>query len=132
MSYVSISAKLIELLDQITQIEQLYNYQPDSIQTYPAAVVTASGHQDTFRDTAANNRRFTFLIRLYYRTDAEQDAESILQDLTDKVIAKLEANVTVAGVWDILRPLSASWTYHDEKPERIVEITVSAEKRVAR
>lgn len=132
MSYVSILAKLIELLDTIAEIEQLSSYQPDTIQTYPAAVVTAAGHQDRFHDTAANIRAFTFTVRLYYRTDTEQDAESILQDLADKVIATLEANVTAAGVWDIARPTGASWTYDPDNPIRIVEITVSIEKRVVR
>jgi hypothetical protein len=132
MSYVAISAKLIELLDTIAEIEVLYNHQPDSIQTYPAAVVIASGHQDRFRDTAANIRAFTFLIRLFYRTDVEADAEGILQDLTDKVIAKLEANVSVTGVWDIARPLSGTWTYDPDNPIRVVEITVNIEQRVLR
>lgn len=132
MSYVAISAKLIELLAEITEIEQLYAYQPDTVQTYPAAVVTAASHQDRFHDTRANIRAFTFTVRLYYRTDVEQDAESILQDLTDKVIAKLEANVTVEGIWDIARPTGATWAYDPDNPIRIVEITVAIERRVAR
>jgi hypothetical protein len=132
MSYVSISSKIIELLGEITDIAQLYNYQPDGIQSFPAAVVTASGHQDRFRDTAANIRSYIFLIRLYYRTDVEQDAETILQGLTDQVIEKLEAHVTEQGVWDIARPLNATWTYDPDEPRRIVEITVNIEKRVVR
>jgi hypothetical protein len=48
------------------------------------------------------------------------------------VIATLEANITVAGVWDIAQPVSASWTYDPDNPVRIVEITASIAKRVLR
>ncbi len=46
--------------------------------------------------------------------------------------AKLEANVTITGVWDIARPVSATWSYDPDNPIRVVEIIASIEKRVRR
>jgi hypothetical protein len=133
MGYVAIANKLVELIDEVTEVEQVYNHEPSEIETYPAATVQAIGHRDRFNDTASNIRSFTFLIRLYYRADVDQDAETILRTVADAVIAKLEANVTVAGVWDIARPTESTWRWGErEVPQRIVELTVSIEQRVNR
>ena len=133
MGYVSIANKLVELIDEVTEIEPVYNHEPSAIEVYPAAVVQAAGPRDRFNDTASNIRSFTFIVRLFYSADVDQDAETILRDVADKVIAKLEANVTGAGVWDIARPTEATWRWAErEIPQRIVELTVSIEQRVNR
>lgn len=133
MGYVAIKSKLIELLGAVAGIESLYDHNPNSLAPYPAATVTALGHTDRFHDTAANVRAFQFLVRLFYRTDEDQDAEAILTDLTDKVIQQLEANVTTPGVWDIARPTTAVFRSGEgEVPVLVSEITVTIEQRVNR
>lgn len=133
MGYVSIAAKLVELLQEITDLAVVYDYDPEKLEQFPAATITAQGHQNSFLDTAANDRRFSFLIRLFYRLDVDQDAETTLRDLTDQVIAKLEANVVVQGVWDMAMPTEA--TFLKDKREvdvEIVELTVAIRSRVLR
>src|SRR4051794_9826760 len=132
MGYVAIGTKIIDLLDDLGDFSKLYNYDPNELGGYPAATVAAIGHQNTFKTIGAggaNDRQNRFMIRLYYRTDNDEDAESILRDLADKVITKIEANVTVAGVWDIAEPTESVWrTGEREVPILAVEITATFRK----
>lgn len=133
MGYVSIANQLVTLLQQITDLAVVYDYDEPDLKQFPAATVQAQGHQNRFHDTAANDRRYEFLIRLYYRLDNDQDAETILRSLTDQVIAKLEANVSVSGVWEIAEPSSGLFLKDKrENPVQIVELTVSLRSRVLR
>ena len=133
MGYVTIANKLTELVDQIEGIEAVYDHNPNELEVYPSATITAVGHRNGFQDTAANTRTFTFLIRLFYRLDADQDAETILRDLTDKVIEKLEANVVVQDVWDIAQPTEGVFRSGErEVPVLVSEITVNIKQRALR
>lgn len=133
MGYTSIGSQLKTILDGVTGFEVVYGYDPDELKDYPAATIQAVSHLNEFLDTAANSRRYTFLIRLFYRLDDDQDAESILRGLADDVIEAIEQNVTVAGVWEIARPTSAQWTHAQrEVPVRVCELTVEIQSRVIR
>lgn len=133
MGYVSIGNKLKDLLDTLTDLKAVYNYDPNELGIYPSATIEALAHQNTAYDTAANNRTYTFVIRLFYRTDEDADAESILRDLADQVIDVLEQNVTVAGVWEILRQTNAQWIHAQrEVPVRVCELTVEIRSRELR
>ena len=133
MTYVSLGLALETILNTIVEFNAVYNYEPKELLKYPTATVTALSHEDIFSDTATNTRVFTFTIRLYYRTDLEDDAESILRDLADKVIVALEADPTLSGACDFAKPTKASWTYSErEVPVRIVEMTIDINKRVPR
>ncbi len=133
MGYVAIGTQLKTILDSVEGIEQVYDHDPDGLAKYPAATVQALSHTNSFADTAANIRRYSFLIRLFYRLDDDQDAELILRNLADLTLQALEENVTVSGVWDILRPTGATWTHvQRELPVRVCEITVEIESRELR
>ncbi len=133
MSYVSISAQIVALLQTITELNQVYAYEPKELNKYPCATVSALSHKDEFNDTAANIRKFTFIIRIYTRTDSASDAESVMQNVVDKVMAKIESSVTLNGTCDFARPTEARWMYGErEVPVRICELTVEANKRVNR
>lgn len=133
MTYVSIGSQLKGILDSISEFNVVYEYEEKELAKYPAATITALSHTDEFNDTAANNRVFTFNIRLYFRTDTEEDAESILRDLTDKVIVAVENDVTLDNTVDFARPTGARWLFQErEVPVRVVEVTIEVVKRVAR
>jgi hypothetical protein len=133
MGYVSIANKLVALLEEITDFSVVYDHDVPQLAGFPAATVQAASHQNTFHDTAANSRTYTFLIRLFYRLDVDQDAETILRDLADQVIAKLEQNVTVAGVWEIAQPTSGVFVKDKREVDvQIVELSVAIRSRVLR
>ncbi len=133
MGYQDIATQLINILTGITDINRVYGFEPKELKDYPTATVTALSHKDTFKDTASNQRLFTFMIRLYYRTDIEEDAETILRALTDQVIGALESNVRLNNAVDFARPTEARWLYQErEVPVRVVEIEIEASMRVQR
>lgn len=133
MGYQDIATQLINILTGITDINRVYGFEPKELKDYPTATVTALSHKDTFKDTASNQRLFIFMIRLYYRTDIEEDAETILRALTDQVIGALESNVRLNNAVDFARPTEARWLYQErEVPVRVVEIEIEASMRVQR
>jgi hypothetical protein len=135
MSYTTIRARIIELLEEISEIAVVTDHDPDKLAKYPAVTVEAGSHQDTFFDTAANQRNFSFLIRCYYPISSgrDQSAENRLSVVVDRIIEVLEAHVDEPGVWDIGRPTRAVWGKDErEVPIRFVEITFTAESRVVR
>lgn len=133
MSYVSIVAQIKTLLLTIAEINIVYDYEPKELVKYPCTTVTATGHNNEFGDLAANKRRFLFTIRCYTRTDSASDAETILRTVADKVIEKIENNVTLGGSCDWARPTEGRWSYQErEVPVRVCEMTIEAVKRVNR
>lgn len=133
MTYVNIGNEIFTLLDEITELQAVYNKEPAELERYPCATVSASAHENQAGDTAANIRRFSFIIRLYYKLDGTNDAEAILRDMADKVIAKIESNVSLNGSCDYARPTRGIWTQGErEVPIKVVEITVDAFKKVNR
>ena len=133
MGYVAITAKIMELLGEISGIEKLYAYNPNELEVYPAVTVTAIGHKNRHNDTASNIRSYQYLIRVFYRLDQDDDAEGIVQDLTDQITEKLEANVTSNPEWHLAKPTEAVFRTGDrELPILVSEITAIFETRVNR
>ncbi len=133
MSYVTISAQIKALLATIVELNAVYDYEAKELLKYPCATVTAMGHKNEFNDLAANKRRFQFVIRVYNRTDSASDGERIMKIVADKVLEKIEGNVTLNSSCDWAIPSEAKWGYVErEVPLRFCEITVEALKRVNR
>ncbi len=133
MGYLTITTKIVELLETITELAVVYDHNPNTLEEFPAATVTALGHKNRFNDTASNIRSYQYTIRLWYRLEDDDTAEVALQEVTDKVLEKLEAYVTVQDVWDIQRPSEAVFRTADREEAMLVsEITLAIEKRVNR
>lgn len=133
MSYVAITAKIKQLLTEITDITVLYDYVPDVLESYPAVTIQAQGHKNRFNDTASNIRSYQYLIRVYAMLTDNANAEASVQSISDQVIARLEANVVVTNVWDKALPTEAVYrTGAREIPVLAAEITAVFEKRVNR
>ena len=135
MSYVSIRNALVSKLQELqpADLVAVYNHIPKELKDYPCATVRNIGHKNIPNDTAANRRQFSFLITLFYRTDVAQDAETILSDIADKVITKLESDVTLNATCDFTTATEGRWDYLErEIPLRFCEMTITAVKRVNR
>lgn len=135
MTYTGIRTKIIELLGTIPEIAVVVDHDPDNLAKYPAVTVEAASHQDSFYDTAANQRAFSFIIRCFYPISSgrDQSAETRLIATVDAIVTTLEATVSVPGVWEIARPTRAVWSKDErEMPVRFCEITFTVESRVNR
>ena len=133
MSYVSLASAIITKLNEVSEINVVYNYEAKELLGYPAVTVTALGHVNTPHDTAGNVRNFQFVVRAYFPTSIAQDAETILRDLADKIIVKLEEDPSLGGACDYTRATEGKFLYQErEVPVRIVEITINCIKRLNR
>lgn len=141
MSYTTIAAALTTLLRGVAALKVVYDYEPKEIASedllggYPAATVSALSHANSFHDLAANQRIYSFMVRLYYPTPdgRDADAESTLRSVMDTIITTLEADVTLNGSCEWAKPTDASWSFQmREIPLRVVELTIECHKRVLR
>lgn len=133
MSYVEISEGIVNLLDTIPEIAAVYDHEPKELKSYPCVTVSAFEHDNEFHDLAANKRRYSFLIRAYFRTDNAQDAETVLRTIADNIVSTIESNIRLQNSCDFASPTKARWGYVErEVPVRYVEITIDAFKRVLR
>jgi hypothetical protein len=106
-----------------------------AISQFPAACVSAAGHTAELHDTVSNRKHYQHFVRLYFRTDENNDAdyEDVLESVADDVISALEHDVTLGGVVDWSLPTSGTWGHGEkETPVRYLEITVQSEGRVVR
>lgn len=133
MSYVSIATAIYNLLLEIPELQAVYLKEPAELLRFPCATVSSAEHENVAQDTAANRRRFSHVIRLYHKQDSANTVEPIMRDIADKVIAKLEANVSLQNSCDYSTPTRGVWARPErEVPVLLVEITVDAYKRVNR
>jgi hypothetical protein len=133
MSYVAIATAIKNLVDEVTELLVVYEKEPPELLQFPCATVSSIEHENVAQDTAANRRRYSHMVRLYHKQDSANTVETILRDLADKVIAKLEANVDLQGSCDYSTPNRGTWRNAErEVPVKVVEITVDAYKRVNR
>jgi len=133
MSYTAISAELVDILEGITELSEVYDAEPKSLNQFPSAAVSAKGHVNTFFDTKDNERVYTFTIRLFNRPDQPNTCELELRSIADDVIDAIEGDVTLGGTCDFAEPTQATWSIVTrEIPVQIVEITVSAHVKVSR
>lgn len=134
MSYVSIAAQIKVILQTITEINVVYDYNEKQLDKFPAVTISMAGHDNEFGDLAANKRIYRFFVRLYVRSDSDSDAERILRIIADKVIEKIENNVTLNSSCDFANPTRASPPTFLEReiPVYMLEMTVEVRKRVNR
>lgn len=134
MSYQTIKPKIIEILNTIADIAVVYNHDAKAFSKYPCATVSYSGHQNDFHDLAANRRTYNFTIRVYYETTDAAKAEEMVGKIADLIIAAIEADVTLGGTCDWAIPTEGKMLYATDRDPalRLIEITVSARKRMAR
>ena len=131
MGYVSIANQLEVILSAITGVNVVYDHEPKLLEKYPAATIIASAHKDSFKDLQANKREFTFVVRLYYRTEDAATGESVMRTNVDAVIGAIEGNATLNGACDWAKPSEATWGYTErDVPLRYAQITVTAVVRV--
>jgi hypothetical protein len=133
MSYVTLNAKIAELIRAVSDVAVVYEYDKKELANFPSVTVSPISHQNQMYDTAANKRNFTFIVRIYNRNDDTGASEATLLKLLDDITDALESKPTLEGACDIARATQAKWAYQDrEVPVRVIELTIEASKRVLR
>lgn len=125
MGYVTIAAQLKSLLEGVSGLNAVYDYDAKELKKYPAATITAQGHQGAFSDLQANRHEYAFVIRIYYQTEDAASAESVMRTVVDAVMNEIETHTTLNDTCSWARPSEASWGFLErEVPLRYAQITV--------
>jgi len=131
--YNAVATQIIAILNTISGINIVYDGEKKELKKYPAACVSFIGHQNKFNDSAANRRVVSFMIRVYYRSEDETDAEQTVRNIADAIVSAIESNVTLNGSCELATPTTGKGFYAErEVPVRGIEITIDAVKRVIR
>ena len=142
--YKPIKDKLVSILqgisvNGISLFEVVSGKEEKKLKAFPAACVTAKEHSSDFYTVGkggSNNRVYHHYIRLYFRTDENNDPdyEDVLELVADWVIFTLEQNSDpVSGVWDWMIPISGVWGEGEKQtPLRVFEIVVASTLKASR
>lgn len=133
--YLSTKNAIVAILETVPSLKVVYPKEEKAISQFPAACVSAAGHTAELHDTVSNRKHYQHFVRLYFRTDENNDAdyEDVLETVADEVIAALEHDVTLGGAVDWSLPTSGTWGNGEkETPVRYLEIIVQMEGRVVR
>ena len=133
--YLPVKNQLVSILQGVSSLKVVYGKEAKALGQFPAACVSAMGHENSFHDLAANDKTYHHFVRIYFRTDENNDAdyEDVLESVADDVITALEHNLTLNGSCDWSLPTSGNWGFGEkEVPVRYLELVVTSRARVIR
>ena len=145
--YTQIKSALTELLTNSSLFQQVYDYEPASLEAFPCATITAQSSQSSDLATGTimgptQLDTYTFSIRIYYAlttaedeqaNNARQTAETVILAKTDALIDLLGANRSLGGMCQKLKPIAT--TIGETQREQVVkyaDITVQVDVVVKR
>ena len=133
--YKPIKDAIVIILGTVSALKVVYGKEEKALKQFPAATVSAKEHSAELHDTVANLKTYQHYVRLYFRTDEQNDPdyEDVLEITADAVIAALEHDLTLGGVVDWALPTSGMWrNVEKETNVRMLELVVTSKGRVVR
>jgi len=135
MSFVSIIAQIKLLLEAITDIKEVYDYDRGTFSGYPAAVIYPTENKNDFETTTQNRVQYVFTIRLHEPMESTSatdhaKADRILREVVDKVIAKFDKNYTLNNAVHFCYATPSVWGYQTRETGavRVAEIKLTCVK----
>ena len=95
--------KIVSILEANGLIQEVYNFEKQKFDGDPAAIVSPSGNESDYNTINANERIYSFAIRLFVsRTaregDADKEADRVLRNLVDSVVDDIDKDFTFDGL----------------------------------
>lgn len=136
----SITSQIVTLLESISAIQEVSNYEKSSFRGFPAATVVGSDNESDFEGNQERHRIYAFTIRMYieFSSDAQggsgeglKEVDRILRSLSDTVIDTFDnpTNARFSGNADstaekvlFVEPTPSSWFYDVDRKMRGKEI----------
>lgn len=145
--YTTIREAIVALLNQSSLFEEVYAFEPISLNVFPCVTVSATSSQSTDLATGTimgptQLDTYTFTLRIYYGLtqpglapddDARQIAIDTILSTTDSVIDLIGANRSLDGTCQKVRPISTR--IYETQREQVVmvsEITLNVDVVVKR
>lgn len=138
----AITEQIVTILDALSGIQEVSNYEKASFRAYPAATVVGSENESDFEATTQRERIYAFRIRLYAEFASDQhggsgeglkEVDRILRTLSDTVIDEFDkpTNARFSGNADsaaekvlFTEPVPSTWFYDTERNLRGKEIVL--------
>jgi len=136
----AITAEIITLLNTVSAIQEVSNYEKSSFRAFPAATLVGSENESEFEATQERQRVYAFNIKLYQEVGSDAqgntseglvEAERLLRTLSDTVIDLFDkpANARFSGNADttpekviLVEPVPSVWFYASDRRMRGKEI----------
>lgn len=140
----SILNEVVTVLNTISSLQEVHNYEKSTFGGYPAVTVTPNEEESDFEATTERMRVYSFNVRLFQETYSQQqpdspkigNADEILRDAVDDVIAEFDkptnarlsgnADTTAEKVVNVL-PVPSAWAHDTDRNLRIATINLNVQ-----
>lgn len=138
----SITSEIVSILNGLSAIQEVANYEKSSFSGFPAATVTGSENESDFEANKERERVYAFSIKLYVEmmSDAHEvtgeglkEVDRILRNLSDTVVDEFDkpTNARFSGDADTaaekvlyVEPVPSTWFYDTERNMRGKEVVL--------
>jgi len=133
MSWVNIQPEIISVLEGLTKIQEVHNYEKSQFRGYPAITVVPSENESDFEATQERQRVYAFRIRAYVESGSDaheatgegtKEADRILRAVMDDIVNEFDkpANARLNGQVLFIEPVPSIWEYDSDRGLRYAEI----------
>lgn len=137
MSFKALDTVIKNKLSAITKIVDVKSDPISDFSGYPAAYVIPSDNESDFETNVENQRRYAFIVRIFYQVGegdtARADAYNAMKDLIDDVLNNFETdellsavilptNYTMLGIATV----PSLWLYLEEERLLMAELKITA------
>jgi len=106
MSFNTLNNKIVAVLEEVSNIQNVYAYPTLKFDGYPSATVTPSENASDFETTSENVRNYAFIVRLFQDMPTgnvgsetkETYAFRVLRQTVDAVIDAFDKDPTLSGI----------------------------------
>lgn len=141
-NWQSIQSEIVTVLQGISNIQEVHNYEKSSFRGFPACTVTPSDKESDFEATQERERVYAYRVRLYMEFGSDQhpvtgegtkEADRILRDTVDAVVDEFDkpTNARFSGNADttaskvlFVEPVPSTWAYDTARNMRVTEIVL--------
>lgn len=125
-----IKAKLLAHLNAVDGLTVAYGYEKGQLPSYPAATIYSAEYNPVWADTSGDRDVITFEIRIYQEINIQdpETAETIVDNVLEKIVQALQADYTLGGTCDRIEIRATKGWVSREVQDRAATITVITEK----
>lgn len=147
--FTTVSNELVSILEGISALQEVHNYEKSAFRGYPAVTVVPSENESDFEATQERQRVLAFRLRFYVEVISDRqevtgeglkEADRIMRTVLDDVIDEFDkpANARLSGNADTaakkvlyVEPVPSSWEYDSDRKMRMAEILLRVHVYVA-
>lgn len=130
MNIQTISDQIVAILNGVSEIKYVYDYEEAEPSGYPCATVTPADQNASFADTSRNERHYIFSIKVKQERTSQgaNKSENIMRGLVDSLVSTFDANYNLNNACNFAHPIPSRWFYQSapDVDVRVAEIILEA------